>query len=144
MLATASIGATDALERHLVPPGFEWCERELLGRSWRRDWGMHNFPHFPDPEKFPVSELFFRIGCSGLAPNMVWGIFGPRYEPSVVPNQGLFTTQYFGAKFWRQIYTLQSRCHEHPRSSRLEHSNPGGASCLSTASVAQIIGGPLV
>ena len=34
MLAAASICAADALERHLAPPGFECCERELLGRSW--------------------------------------------------------------------------------------------------------------
>ena len=31
MLAAASICATDALERHLAPPGFECCERDLLG-----------------------------------------------------------------------------------------------------------------
>ena len=43
MLAAASICTTDALERHLAPPGFECCERELLGRPWRRDWGMRNF-----------------------------------------------------------------------------------------------------
>ena len=46
MLAAASICATDVLERHLVPPGFECCERELLGRSWRRDWGMRKFRRF--------------------------------------------------------------------------------------------------
>ena len=28
--------ATDGLERQLAPPGFECCERELLGRSWRQ------------------------------------------------------------------------------------------------------------
>ena len=33
----------------------------------------------------------------------------------------------------------QSRRHERPRSSRSQHSNPGGASCRSSASVAQII-----
>ena len=34
------------LERQLVPPGFECCEREFLGRSWRRDWGMCICQHF--------------------------------------------------------------------------------------------------
>ena len=33
----------------------------------------------------------------------------------------------------------QSRRHERPRSSRLQHSTPGDASCRSSASVAQII-----
>ena len=37
MLAAAGICATDALERQLAPPGFECCERELLGRPKRRD-----------------------------------------------------------------------------------------------------------
>ena len=37
MLAAASIWATDALERHLAPPGFQCCERDLLGRSKPRD-----------------------------------------------------------------------------------------------------------
>ena len=46
IIAAAMICATDALERQLAPPGFECCKRELLGRSWRRDWGMRNFPGF--------------------------------------------------------------------------------------------------
>ena len=33
----------------------------------------------------------------------------------------------------------QSRRHERPRSSRSQHSNPGGARCLSSASVTQIL-----
>ena len=37
MLAAAMIWATDALERHLAPPGFQCCERDLLGRSKPRD-----------------------------------------------------------------------------------------------------------
>ena len=49
--------ATDALERQLVPPGFECCERELLGRPGRRDWGMRNFRHFlPIGQKFPAGQ----------------------------------------------------------------------------------------
>ena len=36
----------------------ECCKRELLGRSWRRDWAMHNFQHFPDPEVFPFRKFF--------------------------------------------------------------------------------------
>ena len=37
IFAAASICATDGLERHLAPPGFECCERDLLGRSKPRD-----------------------------------------------------------------------------------------------------------
>ena len=67
MLAAASICAADALERHLVPPGCECCERELLGRSWRRDWGMRNFTRFlPVGDPTADREKLSPIGCSGL------------------------------------------------------------------------------
>ena len=36
-IAAAMISVTDAVERQLVPPGFECSERELLGRAGRRD-----------------------------------------------------------------------------------------------------------
>ena len=39
----------------------------------------------------------------------------------------------------RKLRTSQSRRHERPRRSRSQHSNPGGARCLSGASVAKII-----
>ena len=48
MLAAAMILAIGALERQLAPLGFECCERQLLGRSWRRDWGMHRLHAFVD------------------------------------------------------------------------------------------------
>ena len=66
MLAAASICTTDALERHLAPPGFECCERELLGRSWRRDWAMRNFRHFlPIGQKLPAGQKNVRIDALG-------------------------------------------------------------------------------
>ena len=58
----------------------------------------------------------------------------PSCETRVSANQGFFTDQDFDAIFGAP----QSRRHERPRSSRLQHSNPGGASCRSSASVAQI------
>ena len=65
MLAATRICATDALERHLAPPGFEWWSRELLGRSWRRDWAMGNVRHvLPTVKKFRP-EYVFRFGWCG-------------------------------------------------------------------------------
>ena len=46
MLAAASIWAIDALFGLVARNDAEWYRRELLGRSWRRDWGMLNFQHF--------------------------------------------------------------------------------------------------
>ena len=43
MLAATSICATDGLERHLAPPGFQCCERDLLGRSKLQDSAMRRF-----------------------------------------------------------------------------------------------------
>ena len=41
--------------------------------------------------------------------------------------------------FLRNLRMSETRRFERPRSSRSQHSNPGGASCLSSASLAQII-----
>ena len=46
IIAAARIWPTDVLEIQLAPQGFECCERELLGRSWRQDWGMRIFNFF--------------------------------------------------------------------------------------------------
>ena len=46
MLAAASIEVKDALFGFLARNDAECCKRELLGRSWRRDWGMHDFQEF--------------------------------------------------------------------------------------------------
>ena len=43
MLAAASIKVMDALFGFLARNDAECCKRELLGRSWRRDWGMRKF-----------------------------------------------------------------------------------------------------
>ena len=56
MLAAASICATDALERHLAPPGFQCCERDLLGRSKPQESGMRKFRGF-----FPGTGNISRI-----------------------------------------------------------------------------------
>ena len=70
MLAAASICTTDVLERHLAPPGFECCERELLGRSWRRDWAMRIFHVFflrirKNKWIFAKFQICLTIGCPG-------------------------------------------------------------------------------
>ena len=59
MLAAASICATDALERHLAPPGFQCCERDLLARPKRRDWSMRNFRLFSGSGNISRSGSFF-------------------------------------------------------------------------------------
>ena len=46
MLAAASIKVMDALFGLAARNDAESYKRELLGRSWRRDWGMLNFQHF--------------------------------------------------------------------------------------------------
>ena len=58
--AADMILATDALARQLVPPGFECCERELLGRSWRRDGGLRDvqvFCRILDPAWKPLWDI---------------------------------------------------------------------------------------
>ena len=41
--AAASIKVIDGLFGFPARNDAECCKRELLGRSWRRDWGMHDF-----------------------------------------------------------------------------------------------------
>ena len=43
MLAAASIKVMDALFGFPARNDAEWTKRELLGRTWRRDWAMRNF-----------------------------------------------------------------------------------------------------
>ena len=43
MLAAASIWAIDALFGLVARNDAEWHRRELLGRTWRRDWRMRDF-----------------------------------------------------------------------------------------------------
>ena len=73
MLAAASIKVMDALFGFLAQNDAEWTKRELLGRTWRRDWAMRRFrPKKPESEKiFPAPgknlgpRKFSRIRCSG-------------------------------------------------------------------------------
>ena len=60
MLAAAMIWATDALERHLAPPGFQCCERDLLGRSKPRDLRRAQISIiFPVPENSGPGENYW-------------------------------------------------------------------------------------
>ena len=43
MLAAASIKVMDALFGLAARNDAEWTKRELLGRTWRRDWAMRDF-----------------------------------------------------------------------------------------------------
>ena len=74
MLAAARIKVMDALFGFLAQNDAERCKRELLGRSWRRDWAMHKFQEqirirsiFPVPGEFPCTGKKSRYGCSGFS-----------------------------------------------------------------------------
>ena len=67
MLAAARVKVMDALFGFLARNDAEWTERELLGRSWRRDWGMRKFrpknaflgdPEHPIHKHFPGRQIF--------------------------------------------------------------------------------------
>ena len=69
MLAAASIEVMDALFGLVARNDAECCKRELLGRSWRRDWAMRNFPRFlPIGDPIAHREKLSPIGCSGNVP----------------------------------------------------------------------------
>ena len=65
MLAAASIKVMDALFGFLARNDAEWTKRELLGRTWRRDWAMRQIStkkrFFGGPQKI------MGIGCAGSA-----------------------------------------------------------------------------
>ena len=64
MLAAASIWPIDALFGLVARNDAEWDRRELLGRSWRRDWGMRNFPRLlPIGDPIADQEKLSPIGC---------------------------------------------------------------------------------
>ena len=64
MLAAASIKVMDALFGFLARNDAEWTKRELLGRTWRRDWAMCQIStkkrFFWGPQKI------MGIGCAGM------------------------------------------------------------------------------
>ena len=75
MLAAASIKVMDALVGFVARNDAECCKRELLGRSWRRDWAMRNFRHFSGSGKFSRSGSFFpdpMLGVHGLLLNRIF------------------------------------------------------------------------
>ena len=63
MLTAASIKVMDALFGFLARNDAECYKRELLGRSWRRDWGMRhepprtNTPPETDETKFAMHRV---------------------------------------------------------------------------------------
>ena len=66
MLAAASIKVMDALFGFLARNDAECCKRELLGRSWRRDWAMRKFRHFlPIGQKLPAGQENVRFDGLG-------------------------------------------------------------------------------
>ena len=66
MLAAASIKVMDALVGFLARNDAECCKRELLGRSWRRDWAMRNFQHFlPTGKNIPAGIFFSALDAVG-------------------------------------------------------------------------------
>ena len=65
MLAAASIKVMDALFGFLARNDAECCKRELLGRSWRRDWAMRNFQEIctkSDPQKKIKQKILWVLG----------------------------------------------------------------------------------
>ena len=66
MLAAASTKVMDALFGLIARNDAEWDRRELLGRSWRRDWGMRIFRHFlPIGQKLPAGQKNVRFDALG-------------------------------------------------------------------------------
>ena len=71
----ASIWPIDALFGLVARNDAEWYQRELLGRTWRRDWAMRNFQRFSgipekiwkirNPGKNQIIGNLSGIGCSG-------------------------------------------------------------------------------
>ena len=61
--------------------------------------------------------------------------------PGFVPGTGKISQI---LNFLESLCMPQSRRHERPRSSRSQHSNPGGTSCRSSASLAQIIAAAMI
>ena len=66
MLAMASIEVMDALFGFVARNDAECCKREILGRSWRRDWAMRIFrAFFPIGQKLPGGQFFCGLDAVG-------------------------------------------------------------------------------
>ena len=75
-LAAASIKVMDALFGFLARSDAEWTKRELLGRTWRRDWAMRKFQEKTrNPRYFPGSGKKSR-NQENFSDWMLWA--GPR------------------------------------------------------------------
>ena len=66
MLAAASIEVMDALFGFRARNDAECYKRELLGRSWCRDWGMLNFQHVLMSKSRPVRSRTVRWDFADL------------------------------------------------------------------------------
>ena len=66
IIAAASIKVRDALFGFLARNDAECCKRELLGRSWRRDWAMRTFRAFcPIGQNLPGEQFFCGLDAVG-------------------------------------------------------------------------------
>ena len=88
IIAAASIKVMDALFGFLARNDAEWTKRELLGRTWRRDWGMRQIStkkrFFGGPQKI------MGIGCAGQAGGMGSGHLLLWYLPPMGKYNGIF------------------------------------------------------
>ena len=81
MLAAASIQVMDALFGFLARNDAERCKRELLGRSWRRDWCMRKCR----PQNAFFGDRIFFSGLDALGFKSVL----------VFPDQAMSVSGYF-------------------------------------------------
>ena len=66
MLAAATVKVMDALFGLVARNDAECCKRELLGRSWRRDWAMRIFRAFcPIGQNLPGGQFFCGLDAVG-------------------------------------------------------------------------------
>ena len=68
IIAAASIKVMDALFGFVARNDAECCKRELLERSWRRDWGMCNFQNKMTIFKKMAGRIFYDSRMLGVAP----------------------------------------------------------------------------
>ena len=103
MLAAASIKVMDALFGFLARNDAEWTKRELLGRTWRRDWAMRKFQEKTrNPRYFPGSGQKSR-NRENFSDWMLWEDVGGPYLGKNLADPGprdalLKSKMYFASK----------------------------------------------
>ena len=108
MLAAASIKVMDALFGFPARNDAECCKRELLGRSWRRDWAMRNFQEIctkSDPQKRIKQQILWEIPKSRQGRlRQGRGDFGePARPPRPVRPARLITKRIFNTSGKKEI-----------------------------------------